>query len=90
MVICFGTPLDYLEKLADKIKNCAKNFDEIEETLEVQYAVNGVSEKTRDFIVAVENAENGMRSHAEKGYRIAKGSKELEVIADLILHHHES
>ena len=31
-----------------------------------------------------------MRSHAEKGYRIAKGSKELEVIADLILHHHES
>ena len=181
MVICFGTPLDYLEKLADKIKNCAKNFYEIEETLEVQYAVNGVSEKTRDFIVAVENAENGMRSrklmdrssahsslldsfqqmlqetdtctemhvfrtnemgeklgrklglsdvelshlsllcllhdigklgipieilnkpgkltnekwkvmrsHAEKGYRIAKGSKELEVIADLILHHHES
>lgn len=30
-----------------------------------------------------------MRSHAEKGYRIAKASKELEDIADLILHHHE-
>lgn len=30
-----------------------------------------------------------MRSHAEKGYRIAKASKELEEIADLILHHHE-
>lgn len=30
-----------------------------------------------------------MRSHAEKGYRIAKASKELSDIADLILHHHE-
>ncbi len=30
-----------------------------------------------------------MRSHAEKGYRIAKASKELESIAPLILHHHE-
>ena len=30
-----------------------------------------------------------MRSHTEKGYRIARASKELEDIADLILHHHE-
>lgn len=31
-----------------------------------------------------------MKSHVEKGYHIAKASKELEEIADLILHHHES
>lgn len=31
-----------------------------------------------------------MKSHVEKGYRIAKASSELEEIADLILHHHES
>jgi len=31
-----------------------------------------------------------MKSHTEKGYRIAKASKELEGIADFILHHHEA
>lgn len=31
-----------------------------------------------------------MKSHVEKGYRIAKASTELEGIADFILHHHES
>lgn len=31
-----------------------------------------------------------MKSHVEKGYRIAKASAELEDIAELILHHHES
>lgn len=31
-----------------------------------------------------------MKSHVEKGYRIAKASPELQEIADLILHHHES
>lgn len=31
-----------------------------------------------------------MKSHTEKGYRIAKASKELEGIADYILHHHEA
>ena len=31
-----------------------------------------------------------MKSHVEKGYRIAKASKELEGIADFILHHHEA
>lgn len=31
-----------------------------------------------------------MKSHVEKGYRIAKASTELEYIADLIRHHHES
>lgn len=31
-----------------------------------------------------------MKSHVEKGYRIAMASSELEEIADLILHHHES
>lgn len=30
-----------------------------------------------------------MKSHADKGYRIAKASVELEDIAELILHHHE-
>lgn len=30
-----------------------------------------------------------MKSHTEKGYRIAKSSPELEQIADLILYHHE-
>lgn len=30
-----------------------------------------------------------MKSHAIKGYKIAKASEELEDIADLILHHHE-
>ncbi|MBQ0079149.1 MAG: diguanylate cyclase [Eubacterium sp.] len=31
-----------------------------------------------------------MKSHVEKGYRIAKASSELEGIAEYILHHHES
>lgn len=31
-----------------------------------------------------------MKSHTEKGYRIAKSSRELDNIADLILYHHES
>lgn len=31
-----------------------------------------------------------MKSHVEKGYRIASASSELSDIADLILHHHES
>jgi len=31
-----------------------------------------------------------MKSHVEKGYRIANASSELGDIADLILHHHES
>ena len=31
-----------------------------------------------------------MRSHVERGYRIAMASDELKDIADLILHHHES
>jgi HD-GYP domain-containing protein (c-di-GMP phosphodiesterase class II) len=30
-----------------------------------------------------------MRTHTEKGYRIASASKELQPIADYILHHHE-
>lgn len=30
-----------------------------------------------------------LRSHAEKGYQIAKSSNELSGVADLILHHHE-
>ena len=30
-----------------------------------------------------------MKSHTEKGYRIASASKELQPIADYILHHHE-
>jgi len=30
-----------------------------------------------------------LKSHTEKGYRIAKASKELSIIADCILHHHE-
>ena len=30
-----------------------------------------------------------MKSHAEKGFRIASASKELRPIADYILHHHE-
>jgi diguanylate cyclase (GGDEF)-like protein len=30
-----------------------------------------------------------MRTHTEKGYRIASASKELQPIADCILHHHE-
>lgn len=30
-----------------------------------------------------------MKSHTDKGYKIAKASEELEDIADLILHHHE-
>ena len=31
-----------------------------------------------------------MKSHTEKGYRIAKSSRELDTIAELILYHHES
>lgn len=31
-----------------------------------------------------------MKSHVDKGYRIAKASSELEGIAEYILHHHES
>lgn len=30
-----------------------------------------------------------MRSHADKGYRIAKATPELNIVADAILHHHE-
>lgn len=30
-----------------------------------------------------------MKTHAEKGYRIAKASADLEPVAELILHHHE-
>lgn len=30
-----------------------------------------------------------LKSHTEKGYRIAKASKELSIIADYILYHHE-
>ncbi len=30
-----------------------------------------------------------MKTHTEKGYQIASSSKELSVIADMILHHHE-
>lgn len=30
-----------------------------------------------------------MRSHAEKGYRIAKSTPELNIVAEPILHHHE-
>ncbi len=30
-----------------------------------------------------------MRSHVEKGFQIASSSKELSIIADMILHHHE-
>ncbi len=36
-----------------------------------------------------ENEWEILKSHAEKGYRIAKASKELSVIADYILYHHE-
>ncbi|MCQ2558722.1 MAG: HD domain-containing protein, partial [Oscillospiraceae bacterium] len=31
-----------------------------------------------------------MKTHAERGYRIAMASKELQGIAEMILHHHES
>lgn len=30
-----------------------------------------------------------MRSHTEKGYQIAASAKELELIAEMVLHHHE-
>lgn len=32
---------------------------------------------------------NIIRSHAEKGYQIAASSREIDSIADLVLHHHE-
>ena len=37
-----------------------------------------------------ESERNIMRTHAEKGYRIAKATPELNIIAPAILHHHEN